>query len=367
MAGSLATVEGTAKYAARFGGKVAAGHFRKWRDLSLSSIGIGTYLGLHDDETDDAYENAVAEAVRLGCNHIDTAINYRCMRSERAVGRALQRVVETGIAGRDEVFIATKGGYVPFEGSPPLNIRSFIQSQYIDRGLFDETELAGGSHCLSPRFLADQLERSLANLQVESVDLYYLHNPEVHTAAVPREKFLARVEAAFQFLESRVSEGKIGQYGVSSWEAFRVTSDSRPYIGMEDLLEVARKAGGDNHSFTTVQIPFNPAMVEGFALPTQSVKGNVVAAFDAARALGLRVVTSVPLLQTRLLDDFPPFLTEGLRRHGSNAERAIQFARSIPGVDTVLVGMSDPLHIAENMALAHHDPLSESDLYALFE
>lgn len=367
MAEPRATAEGTAKYAARFEGKVAERHFRRWGELLVSSIGLGTYLGSHDGKTDDAYALSVTEAVKLGCNHVDTAINYRCMRSERSVGAALASLFESGHADREEVFVATKGGYVPFEDEPPMNVRSYIQSRYVDSGILHEDELVGGSHALSPRFLADQLRRSLDNLRLDCIDLYYLHNPEVHTSAVPRAGFLARLKEAFEFLEGRVAAGEIASYGVSSWEAFRVGPEARPFISLADLVGIAREAGGDDHHLAAVQIPFNPAMVEGFALACQTVEGRTVAPFDAARALGLQVVTSVPLLQTKLLKSFPPFLAEGLRQYGSNAERAIQFSRSIPGVNTVLVGMCDPLHVAENMTLAHHDPLSESDLYALFE
>lgn len=367
MARPRATAEGTARYATRFEGKVAAGHFRKWRDLTMSTIGLGTYLGSHDDESDENYRKAVDQSVRLGCNHIDTAINYRCMRSERAIGAALGDLFESGGADREEIFVASKAGYVPFDGAPPLNVRSYIKSNYIDRGLFEEEELVGGSHALSPPFLADQLQKSLKNLQLECIDLYYLHNPEVHTSAVPRGEFLERMRVAFQFLEERVTEGTIASYGVSSWEAFRVGPESPSHICLADMVQIAREVGGDSHNFTTVQIPFNPAMVEGFAFPSQIVEGNTLSPFDAARTLGLQIATSVPLLQTKLLKTFPPFLASGLHQFGSHAERAIQFSRSIPGVNTVLVGMSDPLHISENMTLAHHDPLSESELYALFE
>ncbi len=361
-----ATKEGTARYAARFAGKVAVGHFREWNGLRVGSIGFGTYLGAHDESTDDLYREAIVQAVRLGCNHIDTAINYRCMHSEKVVGAALAELFESSGAEREEIIVATKGGYIPFDGSPPANVRSYIRENFIERGLVDEKELAGGSHALSPSFLSAQIEKSLENLGLSHVDIYYLHNPEVHTAAVPSRIFLHRIKKAFELLETRVAEGKIGAYGISSWEAFRVAFDARPYISLEDLVLAAREVGGESHHFTTVQIPFNPAMAEGFALPCQKVGGKTMSSFDAAAALGLDVVTSVPLLQARLLKGFPPFLVTGMATLGSNAERAIQFCRSVPGVTTVLVGMSDPMHVAENMGVAHRKPLSDKELLALF-
>jgi len=90
-----ATPEGTARYVARFAGRVAQGHFRQAQGLWVSSIGLGTYLGDPDDATDRAYVEAVKRAVRLGCNVIDTAINYRFQRSERAIGQALRELLES--------------------------------------------------------------------------------------------------------------------------------------------------------------------------------------------------------------------------------------------------------------------------------
>src|SRR6059058_6229773 len=114
-----ATLEGTARYRARFREVVADGHFRKSQDLWFSSIGAGTYLGDADDETDARYAESVVRAVELGANVIDTAANYRFQRSERAIGVALKRLCADGEHARDELLVCTKGGYLPFDGAPP--------------------------------------------------------------------------------------------------------------------------------------------------------------------------------------------------------------------------------------------------------
>ena len=86
-----ATAQATLRYAARFQGRAAAGHFRDVQGgLVLSSIGIGTYLGEPDHATDEAYKNAIIAAVQGGVNVVDSAINYRLQRSERSVGAALK-------------------------------------------------------------------------------------------------------------------------------------------------------------------------------------------------------------------------------------------------------------------------------------
>src|SRR5256714_3199491 len=113
-----ATTEGTTRYRERFRGVAAEGHFRFEQNLWLSSVGTGTYLGGPDEKTDRAYADAVARAVELGANVIDTAANYRFQRSERSVGEAMRRLTEQGFA-REEIVVCTKGGYLPFDSRPP--------------------------------------------------------------------------------------------------------------------------------------------------------------------------------------------------------------------------------------------------------
>ena len=88
-----ATPEATAAYVGRLGVQTADGHFRTTPgELQVSSIGLGTYLGEPAAAIDAAYQAAVGQALVSGCNHIDTAVNYRYQRSERAIGAALAGV-----------------------------------------------------------------------------------------------------------------------------------------------------------------------------------------------------------------------------------------------------------------------------------
>src|SRR5277367_3723170 len=121
-----ATADGTLRYAARFQGRAAAGHFREIRGgLVLSSIGIGTYLGEPDDETDRAYTDAVVAAVEGGINVIDSAINYRFQRSERSVGAALKALFAKGFS-RDEIILCTKAGFLTPDGDMPDDLNEYF-------------------------------------------------------------------------------------------------------------------------------------------------------------------------------------------------------------------------------------------------
>src|SRR6266849_1444179 len=214
-----ATPSATAAYARE--ATAAKGHFREALGVTVSSLGIGTYLGRDDDWTDGAYTVAVRRALQLGINVVDTAINYRNQRSERAVGVALR---ESGVP-REQIVLCTKGGYLPFEGGRPHDIRGYIEQTFIEPGLLKAEEIVDGCHSLAPRFLEDQIDRSRRNLGVECVDLYYLHNPETQLGAIPRPEFLRRLRAAFEGLERACADGRIAAYGTATWNGYRLAPD----------------------------------------------------------------------------------------------------------------------------------------------
>jgi aryl-alcohol dehydrogenase-like predicted oxidoreductase len=179
-------------------------HFRRQGEWWLSSLGIGTYLGEPDVATDELYARAVSRALKLGVNVVDTAINYRFQRSERSVGLALRSLVEGGELEREEVVISTKGGFLTPDGEMPLEPMSYFQKQYVQPGILRPEELVGGMHCMTPGFLEDQLERSRRNLGLDSIDIYYLHNPETQLQVLSRAEFLDRIQAAFALLQKCV-------------------------------------------------------------------------------------------------------------------------------------------------------------------
>ena len=95
---------------------VPARHFRKpfHSPLELSSVGLGTYIGAPDDQTDfDVYNAVKLMIISGGINVIDTAINYRCQKAERTIGVALKSLIKKYGVNRDELFVCTKNGYIP--------------------------------------------------------------------------------------------------------------------------------------------------------------------------------------------------------------------------------------------------------------
>src|SRR5271169_3507420 len=130
-----ATAQGTLRYAARFQGRSAAGHFREIPGgLVFSSIGLGTYLGEPDAATDTAYSEAIVTAVEGGVNLVDSAINYRFQRSERSVGAALKELTAKGFS-RDEIVLCTKAGFLTPDGEMPDDAADYFAHEYVDRGI----------------------------------------------------------------------------------------------------------------------------------------------------------------------------------------------------------------------------------------
>ena len=359
-----ATKEGTTRYAQKFAGRAAAGHFRETQRLALSSLGIGTYLGQPDAKTDEGYAAAAVAAVESGINVIDAAINYRFQRSERSIGAALRQMAAKGFE-REEIVVCTKGGYLTPDGAMPGDPNEYFFREYIQVGVFTAKDIAAGSHCMTPKFLKNQLGRSLKNLGVESVDVYYLHNPESQLSEVPKEEFLDRVREAFTFLESAVEAGEIQYYGMATWNGFRQDASARDAMQLGDMAQIAQEIAGGRHHFRFVQLSFNLAMTEALTLGNQSVRGRHRTVMEAASELDITLIASASLLQGQVAKNLPGFVAEALGLE-SDAERALQFVRSSPGITTALVGMSRAEHVKANARLVGVAPATAEEFSKLF-
>jgi aryl-alcohol dehydrogenase-like predicted oxidoreductase len=361
----MATREGTWAYRDDHD-EFARTYFRRFGEGVVSSIGVGTYLGDPTDACDDAYHDAIVTALESGCNVVDTAINYRHQRSERVVGRA----IADADVDRESVVVATKGGFVPFEGEQPDNPGAFVKREYVDTGLVDRSDLVGGQHCLAPAFIDDQIDRSLSNLAVETIDCYYLHNPETQLAERSESEVYDQLEAAFEQLERRIEAGDIGRYGVATWNAFRVPTDHEQYLSLPEVVERARSAaetvGNTATGLRAIQLPFNVFMADAFTVESHEGADGPQSALWFAHEAGLDVFTSASIMQGRLAEEMPEDVEARLAGE-SRAQRAINFARSAPGVTCALVGTGSVEHARENVAAGQHEPLGADAFDAIFD
>ena len=347
-----ATLDGTKRFRKRFA-KTHGDHF--YRELAdgplVSSLGLGTYLGECDDNEDARYRAAAGAAFEKGINLVDTAINYRCQRSERAVGEAIRNAIAMRAIKREEVVVCTKGGYIPLEKIPPTTkeaYRDFLDSEYFERGVMKPGDVVAGGHCITPRYLDDQIERSRNNLGLDVIDVYYLHNPEQPLEALGRAEFLEAMKEAFTTLERQVKRGVLGLYGCATWNGFRVPAEARNNLSLDELIAIAREVAGPKHHFKVIQLPINLAMTEAVRLPTQRLGADYVPLLEAARRLGISVIGSATLMQSQLTRSLPRQVHSEFPGFKTDARRAIAFTQSLP-VASALVGMKSRAHLEENL------------------
>jgi aryl-alcohol dehydrogenase-like predicted oxidoreductase len=391
-----ATARGTKKYVdyAKGKGKPAA-HFRLFDNLHLSSIGMGTYLGELTAADDKAVEEAVYRSIESGAiNVIDTAINYRSMRSEKSIGRALSRLVKDGIISRDEVFVCTKNGYITNDGDyPSIDVMEYMHKMYISTEIIKAEDISSGYNVLNPKYIARCVDKSLANMHLNTIDLVYIHNAfESWHGDVSKEEFMNMLSKVFEVYEKYRALDKIHYYGMATWTCFRVDRENTEYLSLEDVVKCAErvshginpgraqvedtvgaKGGGAHmskgdgeklkiqskqaqHGFRFIQLPYNLAYSEALFLKNQRVGSqNNLTILEAANRLNIGVFTSIPLFQSRLLNATIPDYA-GLT---DPVAKIIQVIRSSPSVIAPLIGQKRPEHVEQNLKVANLPPLNE--------
>lgn len=354
MISGFATPEGTEKFSHRFGST----NYKKNQNLTLSNVGMGTYLGNPDGQTDLLVIDAVKKSILGGINVIDTAINYRAQKAERSVGRAISELTSEGKITRDQVFVSTKNGYVTNDADVKEEFWNYVQREYAKRGIIGPDDISSGYHCMAVPYLEDQLERSLKNLGLECIDLMYLHNAaEGQLQDISKDQFMKKLADAFRFYEEARKKGKIRYYGMATWECFRAPKENPQYLSLYDIFELAKQVGGNDHGFRFIQLPYNMYYDQAYMLKNQQANGNDVSILDAAQTVGIGVFTSVPLMQGRLL-------APGVLPSFGNLKpslQCLQFIRSTPGVLAPLIGHKNSAHVQENLEIMKISPMQKDE------
>jgi len=243
-------------------------------------IGFGGY---RIAEGNAVHETALRSYLDRGGNLIDTSANYTDGQSERLLGRVIKDY------SRDRLILVTKGGYIQGQNMTLAQSRSFPEVVAYADGLW---------HCIHPEFLETQIRLSAERLQVETIDVYLLHNPEYyltqiahhgHIGPADHDEFYRRIREAFRFLENQVRSGKIRWYGISSNNYLLPPSDPTMTSVMR-CLAAAREVG-DGHHFGVVQLPMN--LYETGGALEENNEGRTVLEF--CRANGIGVLVNRPL------------------------------------------------------------------------
>jgi aryl-alcohol dehydrogenase-like predicted oxidoreductase len=346
-----ATAGGTARFAARAvnssGSGSASGRFNALGDLRISSVGFGLAAGEPTDEVDARYRLAVTAALECGCNHFDVAPSYRGQRSERVLGEALAACFAIGPARRDEIILCSKAGFIPYPASG--DTARYDYENFIASGIAEPDDLAGGIHCMTPGFLSQQLAWSLRNTDLRALDVFYLQNPETQLPFVDRATFRRRLQLAFARLEEEVAAGRIGCYGIASWDALRLAPLDKGYMSLEVIERLVTEVAGKDHHLRVIQLPVNAAMLEAFTFRNQPVRNSLLTAVSAARELGFDVIASAALGQGQLPVRMKAALAEAFPVLATHRQRTLQFARSLPGLASALFGSTEVGHVREDL------------------
>ncbi len=275
----------------------------------ISQAGFGSYrvsLG------QKSHEQALRQALQGGINLIDSSSNYGDGEAERLIGRVLTEQIDAGELQREQVVVVSKAGYL--QG---FNYTLGQQRKEAGRPFPNLVKYAEGlDHCIHPDFLDDQLSRSLERLNLETLDVFLLHNPEYYLSwakrrPIPleeaRHNYYQRIRLAFQFLEQAVANGRIQSYGISS-NTFPDPARSYTFTNLAKVWQIAQDVCPDHH-FRWVQMPMN-LLETGAATEINLPEKQTVLQF--AQAHNLAVLANRPLNAivqeslTRLADVLPP-------------------------------------------------------------
>ena len=273
-------------------------------DLIASKIGYGSY---RVDHRFDEHAATLRKAIQAGCNLIDTSSNYTDGGSETLIGNVLSEQISARKIERSEIVVVSKVGY--------------IQGQNLDESMRREGDgepweevvkyMDGCWHCIHPDFLADQWKRSSDRLQLETIDIYLLHNPEYFLSDAHkrsprtnldeiRDIFYDRICRAFVQMEHFVEEGRIRYYGISS-NTFPSPKGDFEHVSLQHCYDAACNAAatvygnqGENH-FKIIQLPYNLYEHAALSEVNNTINRQDMTVLQGAKALGIGVLVNRPL------------------------------------------------------------------------
>ena len=313
--------------------------------VPLSKVAIGTFKGDRGQETSDAYKQAIKESIANKINVIDTAINYRSTESEIAVGEAIKELVDSDSIERNEIFVATKGGYINDNYHWPLHSDDEIKYK----------------HSVRPGYIRHCLNTSYKNLKLKTIDLYFLHNPEVALNYLDQEDFYSILLQNFIMLEGEVQSGRIRGYGLATWHGLRLGPTNNNYIDLARVLEMAKIAAGyKQHNFIGIELPINVLMNEAIIYSNQMYNGTLVPVVEFAVNNNLKVFTSNSVMYGENNEKISSHYNfdYGL----TSPQKSLLFLKSIEGITSAIVGMKKLENVNSAIEVVNHHDLTQEQL-----
>jgi aryl-alcohol dehydrogenase-like predicted oxidoreductase len=282
------------------------------------------------------------------------------MKSEKNIGKAIKRLIDDRIISRDQVFISTKNGYITNDGDyPSIDVLEYMHKMFISQGIIDSKDISSGYNVLNPKYIRKCIDKSLTNMQLDTIDLVYVHNAyESWFEDITRNEFDEMIRRVFEVYEEYRSKKKIRYYGMATWTCFRMSRNEEGYLSLEEMVKIAEDVAGKDHGFRFIQLPYNLVYREAYFLKNQSVgSDNDLTILEACNKLNIGVFTSVPLLQAKLLSAKIP----DYQGYDNQLLKIVQITRSTPNVIAPLIGQKKLNHVRENIELAKVAPLNISE------
>ncbi|KAJ3140064.1 hypothetical protein HK100_010807 [Physocladia obscura] len=199
---------------------------------------------------------ALNTALKRGANVIDTSTHFGAGLSETLIGQTLREATrEWGLKREDIVIISKCGHILDKKRISELSKEVAVVGEEFDLVVLSES----AAHCISPKFIESEITASLGRLNVEKIDIYMLNCPErlvagkLHSRKVP--SVYPFIKKAFTHLEQEVKRGRIGSYGIASNSL--ANSSIPDFINLEECIDLAKQAGGLDHSFSSIEYPLN--------------------------------------------------------------------------------------------------------------
>ncbi len=305
-------------------------------DISVLGFGAGAVGGLMTKGAPADQERAIARAVELGINYIDTAALYGNGESERTLGRVLKTL-------KPDVVLGTK-----------FRLAAADRSRIADR-------------------VAQSMDESLKRLGLDHVDLFQLHNPLAATDADDRmavEIALGEVVPALHKLQQAGKTRFIGFSGVGEPAAILEAIDSRAFDTVQIVYNALNPSAGGPLPAGAPGLDYGRSLDRARAadmgtIVIRALAGGALAGTEMRHPLAMQVVPPIGSAPDFASDvaraqALEPLVREGIA--GSLTELAQRFVIANRDVTTMLVGYSTLDQLEQAAAAVEKGPLPPSAL-----